>query len=1049
MGLLDHGFEQVMGRLNADQRRAVEAIEGPVLVIAGPGTGKTEILAARIANILLTTDARPENILCLTYTDAGTVAMRSRLLEFIGPDAYRVDIVTFHAFCNLVIQENADQFGFRALAPVSELEQFQLVREIIDAFPQDHPLTRSTGDIHFEADRLLALYEIMKKEGWSPEFLMQHADRYIATLADDPDYHYKRLSRDRDGTVHQKGELNEKKLRDMTRRLEQLKAAAGTFDDYQQRLLGRGRYDFSDMILWCSTAFERSPDLLSRYQERYLYLMVDEFQDTSGSQFELLLQLVDYWDAPNLFVVGDDDQSIYRFQGASIENIRRFQERYRNNGLIEVVLTDNHRSSQHILDAASSLIRNNNERLTDDKQLTAMNPEVARAPDRPLLCCYPTQAQETVGVAREIERLRDSGIELDRIAVIYRNHGQSDEIIRYLAGRGIPVVTRRRADLLHEPLIEKLLTVLHYLAAELHRPHSGERLLFELLHEPWFEIPPLALARLSLEVGRRNYDRRVTSWRDELAACGRQPLQGELFPDSTPQALRQAGEVIEGLIRDAASLPVQELVHQVITKLGILATALTSSERVWQLQVLNTLFDVVREECAKASIGLAELLAMLQDMQRQGISLPVEKLSYAGKGVNFLTAHGSKGLQFDYVFMLGCTSAAWDAAGRSRTYTLPPAIWTRCSGSEEEEARRLFYVAMTRARRQLVISWPSKDNNDKELEQSRFVAELAKDGHLTPQTIVLPDEALVAFGALTLKAQQRELPKELIDTSFVDSLLQKYSLSVTHLNTYLRCPLSFYFNTLLRVPAPMNAAMTFGSAVHYALEQLFRKMLADPGQCFPPPVVLVEDFRWFMQRHENGFTPSEFKRRLTYGETVLPALYGRYAGSWHKNVQVEHAYRAIVVDEVPLNGKLDKLELDGSRARVVDYKTGSYKNALKKLRPPDPDRVAKLLEEGKQPSHEDLLGGDYWRQAVFYRILLEHDPRRRLTMTSAEFDFVEPDRETGEFHNAAVEVSDEDVAIVTGQITEVYAKIRNKEFSQGCGEEECEWCVFVRRFSDR
>ena len=176
MSRLDHDFRQVYQRLNQAQRKAVDTVEGPVLVIAGPGTGKTEILAARIANILLTTDALPENILCLTYTDAGTVAMRSRLLQFIGPNAYRVDIFTFHAFCNLVIQEQADHFGLRNLTTISELEQFRYVREIIDAFPLDHPLTRSTGDLHFEADRLLALYEIMKKEDWSSAWLAERID---------------------------------------------------------------------------------------------------------------------------------------------------------------------------------------------------------------------------------------------------------------------------------------------------------------------------------------------------------------------------------------------------------------------------------------------------------------------------------------------------------------------------------------------------------------------------------------------------------------------------------------------------------------------------------------------------------------------------------------------------------------------------------------------------------------------------------------------------------------------------------------------------------
>jgi DNA helicase-2/ATP-dependent DNA helicase PcrA len=280
----------------------------------------------------------------------------------------------------------------------------------------------------------------------------------------------------------------------------------------------------------------------------------------------------------------------------------------------------------------------------------------------------------------------------------------------------------------------------------------------------------------------------------------------------------------------------------------------------------------------------------------------------------------------------------------------------------------------------------------------------------------------------------------------VEALLQKYSLSVTHLNTYLRCPLSFYFNTLLRVPAPMNAAMTFGSAVHYALEQLFRKMLEDPGRRFQPAGKFLDDFRWYLKRHEDGFTPSEFKRRLSYGETILPAFYANYINSWRKDVQVEHPYRAIVVDGVPLNGKLDKLELDGSRVKVVDYKTGSHLNARKKLKGPDPEKVLKAKEQGKTPSSEELIGGDYWRQAVFYRILIENDPRRSLRMREAEFDFVEPDKETGQFHTAVVEVSDEDVEIVKEQIREVYSKIQQMEFKEGCGSDDCEWCRFVSMF---
>lgn len=174
-------------KLNPEQQKAVDAIEGPTLVIAGPGTGKTEILAARIANILNLTEAKPENILCLTYTDAGAVAMRTRLIEFVGVAAYRVAIYTFHGFCSKVISEQADFFGMEDMAAVSDLDRYHIVREIIDSFPQGHPLLRETGDIYYEANRLLELYSAMKQEGWTVDFLTARTDEYVSGLPTNPD----------------------------------------------------------------------------------------------------------------------------------------------------------------------------------------------------------------------------------------------------------------------------------------------------------------------------------------------------------------------------------------------------------------------------------------------------------------------------------------------------------------------------------------------------------------------------------------------------------------------------------------------------------------------------------------------------------------------------------------------------------------------------------------------------------------------------------------------------------------------------------------------
>lgn len=1039
-----NSFEQVYQRLNTSQRQAVETVEGPVLVIAGPGTGKTEVLAARIAHILRSTDSQPGNILCLTYTDAGTVAMRSRLLEFIGPDAYRVDIFTFHAFCSLVIRDNADHFGMAGLSAVSELEQYQIVQKIIDDFPLDHPLTRSTGDIYFEARRLLELYGIMKQEDWSAAWLAERADIWLASLEDDPECRYKRACKGKDGIAYKKGDLNQGKIQEARRRAGQLKAAAATFEQYRELLREMERYDFADMILWCIDAFKQSPELLSHYQERYLYLLVDEFQDTSGAQFELLTLLTDYWDAPNIFAVGDDDQSIYRFQGASVENIRLFCERFSPH-LVTITLTENHRSSQRIIDGATALIARNSERLATDKQLQAMNREVSGLPALPELRQYAVQAQETAHVATEIERLRDEGVPPERIAVIYRNHAQSEDMIRYLTAKGIPVLTKRRSDVLREPLIEKLLDLLRYLKMELHKPHSGERLLFALLHEPWFGIRPLTLARQSVVISRRRSEQHPAFWREQLAQAAAPGVQETLFDDQN-SALAAAGQTIEELLRDAAVLPLQELLHGIITRLGLLAQALSAPERVWNLQLLNSFFDFVREECTKRPLGIADLLEMIDAMASQGISLPAEKLTHAGQGVNFVTAHGSKGLQFDYLFMIGCTASAWDSTARSRTYPLPPTVWRSAAGSEEEEARRLFYVAMTRARRQLIISWPMADNNDRLLERSRFVAELAESGCCLETPMTLSDQELLDFSGLLLKSLPSHDSRDFIDKGFVESLLQKYSLSVTHLSGYLKCPTAFYFNTLLRVPAPMNAAMTFGSAVHHALEQLFRAMLKERPRRFPPVEQFVESFTWFMRHHQESFNAAEFRRRLEYGQAILPGFYRHHTPTCSKEVLVEYPCRSVVIDGVPLNGKLDKVELNGRNVTVVDYKTGNHQNARKKLKAPDPEKTAKALAEGKKPSFEDSFGGDYWRQAVFYRILAEADPLRGWHMQEARFDFVEPDKESLQFVHALVEVGENDLSLVKDQIREVYTKIRNLEFSPGCGEPDCEWCRFVMRY---
>src|SRR5436190_7348605 len=453
---LEKKFLSDYERLNEQQRIAVDHIDGPVMVIAGPGTGKTQILAARIGKILLDTDATPSNILCLTYTDAGVIAMRRRLLEFIGPDAYKVGIYTFHAFCNDVIQENLSLFEKTSLDPISELERVELFKQLIDAFPKNHPLKRYRGDVYFEVNNLQSLFSTMKREGWAPLFINQKIDEYIHSLSTRDDFIYKKKYREFNA-----GDLKKDKLEEEKERMEKLRAAVNEFDRFQALMRQKNRYDFDDMINWVIKAFEENRNLLANYQERFQYILVDEYQDTSGTQNRIVELLINYWEKPNVFVVGDDDQSIYRFQGANVENMLAFANSY-SKDLMTVVLTHNYRSTQSILDVSKTIIDKNNDRLIKQieglsKELLSSNIKISHLAHKPQLHEYNSAKDEMADITNRVAALIEQKIEPGRIAVIYKENKYGEELAQYFKLLNIPVYSKRHLNILELPLAQKII----------------------------------------------------------------------------------------------------------------------------------------------------------------------------------------------------------------------------------------------------------------------------------------------------------------------------------------------------------------------------------------------------------------------------------------------------------------------------------------------------------------------------------------------------------------------------------------------------------------
>lgn len=1034
-------FQQELSRLNAEQRKAVEHIEGPVMVIAGPGTGKTQIIAARIGHILKSDlQIAPHNILCLTYTDAGTIAMRNRLLQFIGPTAYRVNIYTFHAFCNDIIQHNLDYFGKREMEPISELENVQLIRDIVDSLNATHPLKRLKGEIYYDVPRLNDLFRMMKEEDWSPEFISEKIAQYISDLPNRDEFIYKKANAKRGIKA---GDVKQKDVNERKEKMELLHSASALFPKYCEMMKARDRYDYSDMILWVLNAFKKDENFLRGYQEWYQYFLVDEYQDTSGAQNELLQLLIDYWDKPNVFVVGDDDQCIYEFQGARVKNMTAFFERYERE-IEVVVLKENYRSTQQILDSAKAVIDNNEQRLVKQapllkkipslsKTLVSSNPLLSDSLIHPSLISYYNTSHEEASIVEELSKLSNfQTFKLSEVAIIYAKHRQAEKIISLLEKKSIPYNVKKKINILDLPIIQQLLNILTYLKEEHAKPNSGEYLLFEIMHYRFFNISPRDVAKISAHLGR-NYG---TRWREFLANYD---ALKKLHPENYSSVIFFE-ENLTRWISEVSNSTLQMLFEKILNWSGMLKYILDSSEKIWLLQVVTTFFDFIKTECAKRPlISLKEFMEMIQQMRDTKISLSINKTVYEENGVNLITAHSAKGLEFQYVFMLGCTNDFWEKSrGMTNKFSLPDTLTftTKDDENKLESARRLFYVGMTRAKEHLQISFAEKTNEGKPLEHSQYMEEIISKTNLKIEEKHLSAEKISEYAALALTAADSSLSLRMtstLDKDYINSILENYSLSVTHLNKYLECPVAFYYENILRVPSAKNEYTAFGTAIHSALKWLFDEMIKADSETsserrFPPKEDFLNTFKKALYRERDSFTSTEFKNRTSLGEKLLPEYYNKYVNSWNKIIVTEFTIKEVEADGVPINGKLDKIEFNLNEANVVDYKTGKPENGLQKLNP---------------PSEKEPHGGEYWRQIVFYKILLDNFKRKNWKMISGEIDFIEKHEKEKDFVKKKIIVSKEDISFVKNQIKEVHAKIMNHEFTQGCGEEDCVWCRFV------
>lgn len=747
-------FEKAYAGLNAEQKLAVDTVEGPVLVVAGPGTGKTHILTLRIANILRVTQAAPGSILALTFTDSGARTMRRRLALIIGDEAARkVTCTTFHGFAELVRAEYPEHFaasGARRL--MGDVEETLLLREAIET--ADIELLRPSKAPYTYLRDLRSLYDSLTREGVTFDAYRVWGREERRRIESDDALRYKRGA--------QEGEFTKAGLEKVAR-LDKVEEAVRVFERYQELKDERGVQDFIGLLVDAIECIAGDEALRADLQERYQYVLADEHQDANALQHRLL-ELLAYDDHPNLFVVGDEKQAIYRFQGAELGGFKSFTELFPRTTVINLV--SSFRSYQHILDSAHTVIEESGEqvRLTASRGAGAGEHVSRIVADDPL-----DERSRVVGL---VAKLIKEGALPHEIVVIARTNDTANLYAQALSARGVPTLRAGDISLTARPLMRALISLMEYVA-------DPTRLgaLRSALLAPWWGVPTNELLTLL----RTSSDRELIA---HLASA---------YP-AVAQALARA--VDEGL----AATPI-ECFSFLFTASGARTYFLSHAEHLDDIALVRKLVMHLEEAALLTeATTFAEAMLALSRAREEGLS-PVKVSVTEREGcVTVITAHKAKGMEFRFVIIPDCTENAWEKGGKSPM--IPSPFESRQSLTD---AHRLFYVALTRARDHAYLSYARESAEGRERTPTSLIPHGLKEIETEGAPLPLLHTTVAAPAVL----------KELIER-----YLENEGLSPSAVNEYLTSPPTFFARRVLRIKEPPVPALIYGSAVHAALAAL-------------------------------------------------------------------------------------------------------------------------------------------------------------------------------------------------------------------------------------
>lgn len=953
-------MENLKNKLNNEQAAAVNYKTGPLLIVAGAGTGKTKVITERIAKIVTEGWAKSDEILALTFTDKAAGEMVERVDRLLPLGYFDLEINTFHSFCDGILKESGLDIGlptdYRLL---NEFEQYSLFKKNLERFDLDYyrPMGNPTKFIR----GLLDHFSRAKDEDITPLEYLKYAEelkqsldgmmiggvgkkktKKTAVIASEAKQSGGSDARgeitslgarnDKDIFLNAKGEFDSEVAEQEVKKIEEL---ANAYHVYQNLLLEKGALDFGDLINYCLKLFRERPNVLERYRAKYKYVLVDEFQDTNWAQYELVKLLA----APqnNITVVGDDDQSIYRFRGAAMANILEFKKDYPS--CQQVFLVENYRSCQEILDLSYDFIKLNNpnrleEQLKDEgaglsKKLRSNLDErgvieVIRGSDT---------SDELARVVKKIADIKagDKESVWGDFAILARANDHAKEVCSFLDEAGFPYKLSSSRGLYSK---EPILNSINYLVAI--ADHYDSIALFKTLSISVFGFSVDDLASFNYISGRKGIS--LYKVLNDAAALG--------FNKSQLEKVNKFLAVFKKHALDARTKPVSEIFLSFLEDSGYLKFLYSQSERqsVEAANLLNQLMRRIKEfekdsDDESVRAFLAELTVEIEAGE-QG-TLPVSEEDDPDT-IKIMTVHGSKGLEFKYVFIINLIDQRFPLRERGEAIKLPSALLDEKLPEGDhhlEEERRLFYVAATRAKKGLYLSWSSDAGGKRERRASRFLVEAGLVEDLTEDNAGERQPASLEDKNLLIKKKEKKI---VATEPFIPKAPERFSYS--QFAAYEKCPYQYRFANILKVPVRGKPSFSFGKTLHATLQKILEKVSAasglgqnslfGSGEKKLEPITLEECLKIYAECWDDDWYPSEKLKKEYYdnGRRIVKEFYEENKGNWPKVVFLEKSFSLrlkVDGDGVTIAGKIDRIdESPDGKLRIVDYKTGNPKEKL-------------------------------------------------------------------------------------------------------------------------